>query len=233
VKKRVLVVEDDEGLADIMCHNLEHDGFEVRRVADGASALKTAKAFAPDLVLLDLMLPHVSGLDLCAAWRDQGNCQIIMVTARNRKDDKLLGLKTGADDYITKPFDLDELMARVHAVLRRGRPVIHHLTLGSVTIDFSNLTAYRGEEEIELTRRDFEILRYLAQRPNVVVYRDELLRDVWGFHDEPFTRSVDTAIARLRKKLEIDPHHPVYIHTAHGDGYYLTLGEDPGAVSSR
>lgn len=227
MKKRVLVVEDDKALADIVCHNLKHEGFEVQRVADGAVALKTAKAFAPDLVLLDLRLPGADGLALCEAWRAQGNCHVIMMTARNRKDDKLLGLKMGADDYITKPFDLDELIARVHAVLRRGRLLIQHLTLGPATIDFVNLKAHRGGKELALTRRDFEILRYLAQRPNVVVYRNDLLQHVWGFHEELFTRSVDTAIARLRKKIEADPHHPVYIHTAHGDGYYLTLREDP------
>ena len=223
MKKRVLVVEDDEALADIVCHNLEHEGFEVSRIADGSLALTTAKIFAPDLVLLD-------GLDLCASWRDQGNCQIIMVTARNRQGDKLLGLKMGADDYITKPFDLDELIARVHAVLRRGRPVIERVTLGPVTIDFADLTARRGDKHLHLTRREFEILRYLAQRPNVVVHRDDLLKYVWGFNnEESFTRSVDTAMVRLRKKIEADPHHPLYIHTAHGDGYYLS----PGGRSNR
>ena len=223
MKKRLLVVEDDEQLADVLCHNLEHEGFEVRRVADGESALSTARRFVPDLVLLDLMVPGVNGLDLCAEWRQGHRFPIIMVTARTSKEDKLLGLRLGADDYITKPFDLDELLARIHAVLRRIRPDVERLALGGTTIDFTSYTAQHAGRSLDLTRREFEILRYLAQRPNTVVYRNELLRYVWGYQDEPFTRSVDRAIARLRQKIEPDPHRPSFIHTAHGDGYYLTL----------
>jgi DNA-binding response OmpR family regulator len=222
VKKRLLVVEDDEALADILCHNLEHEGFDVLRVADGADALNTAKAFAPDLVLLDVMLPGISGLDLCAAWRREGRFPVVMVTARDGKDDKVAGLRTGADDYITKPFDLDELLARVHAVLRRARPSVERLRLGTTTIDFVTGTARHGGRSLELTRREFEILRYLAERPNTVVHREELLRHVWGFQEEPLTRAVDRAIARLRRKIEPKPHRPSFIHTAHGDGYFLT-----------
>jgi DNA-binding response OmpR family regulator len=145
-----------------------------------------------------------------------------MITARDRKDDKLRGLKLGADDYITKPFDLDELLARVHAVLRRSRPTVERLILGMTVIDLANFSARHGNRPLDLTRREFEILRYLAQRANTVVHRDELLRHVWGFQEEPFTRAVDRAIARLRQKIEANPHRPSYIHTAHGDGYYLT-----------
>jgi two-component system response regulator VicR len=220
--KRILIVEDDEALADVLCHNLEHEGFEVRHVPDGAIALSTAKAFSPDLVLLDVVLPGVDGVDLCASWRQEGRFPIIMVTARDRKEDKLHGLRMAADDYVTKPFDLDELIARVHAVLRRGRPDVERLTLGTTNVDFVHFTARHRGRSLDLTRREFEILRYLAKRPNTVVYRDELLRHVWGFQQEPFTRCVDRAIARLRKKIELDPHHPLFIHTAHGDGYYLT-----------
>ena len=223
MKKRILIVEDDQALADILHHNLEHEGFEVRRVAEGSVALSAARTFAPDLVLLDVVLPGVDGMNLCAFWRQESRFPIIMLTARDRKGDKLHGLKVGADDYITKPFDLDELLARIHAVLRRSRPDLERLTLGTTILDFVNFTAHQGGRSLELTRREFEILRYLGQRANTVVYRDELLRHVWGFQEEPFTRSVDRAIARLRKKIELNPQHPSIIRTAHGDGYYLTL----------
>jgi DNA-binding response OmpR family regulator len=224
VKKRILVVEDDEALASVLCHNLEHEGFEVKHVANGTPALSVARAFAPDLVLLDLLLPGVPGLDLCASWQTEGRFPVIIITARDRKEDKLRGLKAGADDYLTKPFDLDELLARVHIVLRRRRPaVLQRLKLGDIVIDFTRFTARRGHRSLNLTRREFDILRYLAGRGStVIVYRDELLRNVWGVTHEPFSRAVDRAIARLRTKIESDPHRPSFIHTAHGDGYYLT-----------
>jgi DNA-binding response OmpR family regulator len=224
LKKRILLVEDDELLADILCHNLEQEGFDVRRVADGELALNAARTFSPDLALLDLMLPGRSGFDLCAAWRQEGRFPIIVVTARDQKEDKIRGLRTGADDYITKPFDLDELLARIHAVLRRRRGEVEHLTLGAIAIDFVNCTAIttRGRRPIGLTSREFDILKYLAERAHTVVHRDELLKYVWGFQGDPLTRSVDRAIARLRMKIEPQPHRPIFIHTAHGNGYFLT-----------
>jgi DNA-binding response OmpR family regulator len=147
---------------------------------------------------------------------------IIFLTAKGQKADKIRGLRLGADDYVTKPFDLEELLARVHAVLRRARRRDDRLTLGTVTIDFAHLTASRGSEDLDLTHRDFEILRYLAERANTIVSRDELLRAVWGHGDSSTTRAVDHAIARLRKKIEETPHRPRFIHTVHGDGYRLT-----------
>jgi two-component system, OmpR family, response regulator VicR len=221
-KKRVLIVEDDEVLAQVVAHNLVHEHFDVRCVTNGTDALREAKAFVPDVALLDLTLPGSSGLELCRIWSRERRFPIIMMTARDRKDDELAGFGAGADDYITKPFDLERLLARVHAVLRRARPSAGFLTLGRITIDFAGLTAMDGDQPIELSHREFEILRYLAERPNTVVHRNELLRAVWGYHDEPITRSVDKAILRLRKKIERDPHHPAFIHTAHGDGYRLT-----------
>jgi DNA-binding response OmpR family regulator len=145
-----------------------------------------------------------------------------MLTARVQKADKLRGLELGADDYITKPFDLDEFLARVKAVLRRTRPSGDQLTLGSLTIDFVSRTARRGKTEAYLTQREFELLHYLAARPNRVVHRDELLRQVWGMSESLLTRCVDNAVARLRKKIEPDVERPRFIHTVHGDGYALT-----------
>jgi DNA-binding response OmpR family regulator len=145
-----------------------------------------------------------------------------MLTARSGKADKLRGLNLGADDYITKPFDLEEFLARVQAVLRRARPIIEQLTLGPVTIDFRARHAARAGRTLHLTQREFEILQYLSERQERVVHRSELLRAVWGYLDVPPTRSVDHAIARLRKKIEADAHDPRFIHTVHGDGYCLT-----------
>jgi two-component system, OmpR family, response regulator VicR len=222
MKKRILVVEDDAALARVLKDNLVFEGFEVECVADGNLVLTKAKSFAPDLVVLDIMLPGADGFELCATLRQRGRTPILILTARSQKADKLLGLNLGADDYITKPFDLEELLARVRAVLRRARPSTDRLTMGAVIIDFVSQTARRGKIDLHLTHREFEILQYLAGRQGRVVHRDELLRELWGYPQTPFTRSVDNAIARLRKKIEPDVHHPRFIHTVHGDGYSLT-----------
>lgn len=223
MKKRVLVVEDDPVLTRVLQDNLIFEGFDVRCVADGALAQQAAKDFSPDLVLLDVNLPGKSGFELCAAWRQGSRTPIIMLSAMGQKSDKLRGLKMGADDYVTKPFDLEELLARIHAVLRRARPSAGALVLGDVSIDFEQLKARNSSGEIDLTHRDFELLQYLAERPNSIVSRGELLRVLWGFPDSASTRAVDHAIARLRKKIETNPHKPRFIHTVHGDGYYLAL----------
>jgi DNA-binding response OmpR family regulator len=222
MKKRILVVEDDAALARVLRDNLGFDGFDVQCVGSGASALNAVKSFTPDLVVLDLMLPDASGFDLFGTLRQGGGTPIIILTARSQKVDKLRGLNLGADDYVTKPFDLEELLARVHAVLRRSRPLLDHLTLGVVAIDFRARHATKYDRILHLTYREFELLRYLADRQGRVVHRDELLREVWGYADMPTTRSVDHAIARLRKKIEANPHRPRFIHTVHGDGYCLT-----------
>jgi DNA-binding response OmpR family regulator len=222
MSKRVLVVEDDPVLTRVLRDNLTFEGFQVRTVADGNLALSAAKEFAPDLVLLDINLPGKSGLELCDMWRWGSQTPIILLTAKGQKSDKIRGLTLGADDYVTKPFDLEELLARIHAVLRRARPDVERLALGTVTIDFAQLKAWNGTQEIELTHRDFTLLQYLAKRPNSIVRRDELLRAIWGYPDSATTRAVDHAIARLRKKIEATPHKPRFIHTVHGDGYCLT-----------
>ena len=227
MNKRILVVEDDAALARVLRDNLTFCGFDVTCVADGDAALATARQVAPDLVVLDVMLPGTNGFDLCSVLRQGSRAPIIILTARSQKADKLRGLNLGADDYITKPFDLEEFLARVQAVLRRARPAMEQLSLGPVTIDFRSQHATRGGRTLHLTHREFELLQYLAERQERVVHRSELLREVWGYLDVPSTRSVDHAIARLRKKIEADARHPRFIHTVHGDGYCLTPAGAP------
>jgi DNA-binding response OmpR family regulator len=225
MKKRILVVEDDAPLARILVDNCTFDGFDVRHVSDGNAAVSAAAAFAPDLVLLDLTLPGTDGFELCRIWREELRIPIILLTARAHKDDKLKGLRLGADDYVTKPFDLEELMARVHAVLRRARPAIDSVTLGAVTVDFVRQVASSPRGAIELSHRELSLLRYLAERADSVVQRDELLHALWHFPDAAHTRAVDHAIVRLRRKIEPDPHHPRFIKTVHGGGYLLISRE--------
>jgi len=221
---RVLVVEDDASLSRVLRDNLTFEGFEVACVADGHRAVDAARTFAPDLIILDVMLPGRSGFELCGLLRQGGKTPIIMLTARSQKADKLRGLALGADDYVTKPFDVDELLARAHAVLRRTRPEVTRVTLGRVTVDLQQMSAREGQTDLHLTHREFELLRYLLERPGRVVSRHELLKEVWGYPAAPATRSVDHAIARLRKKIEPDPGNPRFLHTVHGDGYTLTPG---------
>jgi DNA-binding response OmpR family regulator len=231
MKKRVLVVEDDANLSALLRENLLFEGFDVDCVADGGQALGRARTFMPDLVVLDIMLPNVNGFELCGALRQHGRTPVLILTARSQKADKLRGLNLGADDYITKPFDLDEFLARVNAVLRRSRPNADTLVMGSIVIDFLTRTARQGKREIHLTHREFELLKYLAERPGHVVSRDELLREVWEYPEGALTRSVDHAIARLRRKIEIDPQQPRFIQTAVGTGYSLLADAGtPGPV---
>jgi len=221
-KKRILVVEDDVALATALVDNLLSEGYDTQCVNDGRRAIATAGAFKPDLIVLDLMLPGVSGFDLCRAFHDACETPILVLTARSQKADKVRCLDHGADDYLTKPFDLEELFARIRAILRRTRPSLETLTMGAIAVDFKARSAVRDNTDLHLTHKEFEILHYLAERQGHVVHRDELLKDLWGYAQAPFTRSVDTAMARLRKKIEVDAHHPRFIHTVHGDGYCLT-----------
>jgi DNA-binding response OmpR family regulator len=175
-------------------------------------------------VLLDLTLPGIDGLEVCRRLnREQSRTASIILTARRQKEDKLQGLRMGADDYITKPFALDELLARIEAVLRRVHPADDGLVLGSLHIDFNHYTAERNEQKVAFSQREIEVLRYMSARAGKVVSRDELLRNVWGYQNVPLTRSVDNLVARLRWKVEPDPDNPRYIHTVYGDGYRLTL----------
>jgi DNA-binding response OmpR family regulator len=222
MSKRVLMVEDDAGLGRVLHDNLTFAGFAVEWVTDGDAALRSVRAAPPDMILLDVMLPTHDGFALCGLLRKGGRTPIIMLTALGQKTDKIRGLELGADDYVTKPFHFDELIARIQAVLRRARPAVEHLTLGAITVDFVKLQARVHMRAFHFTHREFEVLRYLAERAGMVVSREELLREVWGYLDMPNTRSVDHAINRLRKKIEPDPHRPCFIHTVHGDGYCLS-----------
>ena len=222
MKQRILVVEDDPVLSRVLHDNLSYEGFEVACVGDGSRAIERSKDFGPDLILLDVVLPNQDGFELFGRFRQGGPTPIIMLTALGQKTDKLRGLRLGADDYITKPFDIEELLARVQTVLRRASPRSEGLVLGEVKVDFALRRAKRGDQELHLTDREFEILRHLASHQGRIVYRNELLRAVWGYRDDALTRAVDHAIARLRKKIETDHRHPVFIHTVHGDGYRLT-----------
>jgi len=233
MKKRILIVEDNESLAEVLNDNLAFEGFDVRCVTDGTLAIEQSKEFSPDLVLLDIMLPGKDGFEICQTLRRQGRVAILMLTAKAQKDDRVRGLTLGADDYITKPFDLEELIARIHAVLRRTHPDLQRLTLGRVMIDFEALQASDGDRNIDLSHLEYGLPQYLAGRSGAVIHRDDLLRDVWGYASMPITRSVDRAIARLRRKIEADPHHPRYIHTVHGEGYCLTPeGGDPAKAQT-
>ena len=222
-RHRILVVEDDPTLRLVLRDNLQSEGYEVDVAADGTRAISRARIATPDLVVLDLTLPDLDGFELLPTLHSLGQIPIIVLTARAERAEKLKGLNLGADDYITKPFDPDELLARIRAVLRRARPGVSRIRLGPVTIDFVKNSVSEGRRAIPLTHRELELLSYLADRRDVVVHRSELLRAVWGYLDTDIeTRTVDFAIARLRRKIEVDPRHPQFLRTAHGDGYCLT-----------
>ncbi len=223
---RVLVVEDDEAMAVALRDGFVYEGYEVVVARDGEAGLQMAREDPPDLMILDVMLPKMTGLEICKLLRGEGSdLPIIMLTARGQEIDKVLGLKLGADDYVTKPFSFMELMARVEAVLRRARPgggfqrPVH--TFGKVTVDFDRHQATRGGEALELSPREFRLLGYLVEHRGEVVSREELLDAVWGYDTIPFTRTVDTHVAKLRKKIEDDPSDPRHIITVHRLGYKL------------
>jgi DNA-binding response OmpR family regulator len=224
--RRILIVEDDASLALLLRDNLTYEGFVVECVGDGRDALASAHAVRPDLVLLDLTIPGLDGFQVChslSAAPDR--LPIIMLTARAQPHDKIRGLELGADDYVTKPFMLDELLARIHAVLRRTSRPLEVLTLGDVVVDFKGGQASRGRTKLLLNARELALLQYLAEHAGKVVSREQLLRDVWGFQQAPLTRAVDMFMTRVRRKIEPDPQHPRYIRTVHGDGYSLILDE--------
>jgi two-component system, OmpR family, alkaline phosphatase synthesis response regulator PhoP len=234
---KILIAEDDPVSRRVLEATLSKWGFEVLTTSNGREAWEALVApQAPKLAILDWMMPEMDGVEVCRRARgrpDAGPLHILLLTARGRKEDVIAGLQAGADDYITKPFDLEELLARIKVVLRRARPTLKRLTLGAVTIDFEALRAAHGAEDIHLSYREFDVLRYLAERRGSVVSRNELLSQIWSYADLPITRSVDHAIARLRKKIEPDPKHPRYIHTVHGDGYCLTPEGPADYVAAR
>lgn len=220
---RVLIIEDDPTMAVALRDGFQFEGYDVLEASDGVVGLQLASEQQPDLIILDIMLPQLSGLDVCQQLRSQGyNMPIIMLTARGQEVDKVRGLKLGADDYVTKPFSFVELMARVEAVLRRAsRPAekIEHYQFGNITLDFKRVQATKGHEVLDLSPREFDIMRYFIEHRGEVVTREQLLDAVWGYQNFPFTRTVDMHIAKLRKKIEDTPSDPRYIITVHRIGY--------------
>lgn len=224
----VLIVEDDESMSVALRDGFVYEGYEVTLAKDGEAGLQLAQRETPDLVLLDVMLPKMTGLDVCRQLRSSGNLvPVIMLTARGQEIDKVLGLKLGADDYITKPFGFMELLARAEAVLRRSsagreQPAPESYRFGDVQIDFKRHEAEKGGEPIELSPREFDLLAYFIQHRGEVVTRETLLDTVWEYNAIPFTRTVDMHIAKLRKKIEDNPGDPQHIITVHRLGYKFT-----------
>jgi DNA-binding response OmpR family regulator len=223
----VLAIEDDPAILRGLSDNLRFEGYEVVTASDGETGYQLQRQHKPDLILLDLMLPRMSGLELCRKLRGEGiQTPILMLTARSEEPDRVLGLDLGADDYVTKPFSVRELMARVRALLRRSQPgaeggqgLPDELRFSEADIDFRSYEALVGGKPVEMTRKEFAVLRFLASRAGEVVTRDELLNEVWGYEQYPSSRTVDNHVAGLRAKLERDASQPEHIKTVHGVGY--------------
>ena len=230
MKYKVLVVEDDEAMAVALKDGFDYEGYLVEVAKDGEAGLDRARTQNPDLIILDVMLPKMTGLEVCKVLRGEGNpVPIIMLTARGQEIDKVLGLKLGADDYVTKPFSFMELMARAEAILRRAKGPTAAAqgdaapyTFGEITVDFGRHEVRKQGEDVELSPREFRLLAYFVEHRGTVVSREELLDGVWGYETIPFTRTVDTHVAKLRKKIEAEPSDPEFLITVHRLGYKFT-----------
>ena len=227
--KKIVIVEDEPSLIFTLQDTLENEGYNVFIAEDGEQAVEVVKKENPDLMLLDLMLPEMSGYDVCKKVRDMNyTFPIIMLTARDQEVDKVTGLNIGADDYITKPFGVKELLARIQARLRRSdtyskaKP-INEVELDPVKIDLKNAKAIHPDGEKDLTTREVELIRYLAAHANEPVSRDALLENVWRYEHSTNTRTVDVHISKLRSKIEEQPEDPQYLVTLHGVGYMLKM----------
>ena len=241
--RTILVVDDEPTLRETLAEALEQDGLRVVTAADGVEALETFRAESPDLVLLDLMLPRMSGIEVCRVIRRESGVPVIMLTAKDGEIDKVVGLELGADDYVTKPFSLRELMARIRTQLRRldaaaskgsGATVTTHaklVVLGAVTIDLAGHRLLRDGADLAVKPKAFELLTFLVRNPGQVFSRDQLLEKVWGYDYAGETRTVDVHVHWLRSAIEVDPSQPHYLQTVRGVGYVLRLpGErDPGS----
>ena len=223
--KTILVVEDEPTLRETLAEALESDGYTVAQAADGRVALEKFRAAAPDLVLLDLMLPELSGLEVTRQVRAESSVPIVMLTARDAEVDKVVGLELGADDYVTKPFSYRELSARIRAVLRRGEqvgtPLPPMVDLGPVRVDLAGHRVLRGGAEIPMKPKVFDLLAFLLRHPGQVVSRDQLLEQVWGYDYPGETRTVDVHVHWLRSAIEPAPANPTLIQTVRGVGYVL------------
>ncbi|MBR1736016.1 MAG: response regulator transcription factor [Firmicutes bacterium] len=227
--KKILVVDDEQSIVNIIAYNLKKEGYEVICAEDGEQGYEAAQSEDPDLILLDIMMPKMDGYEVCRKIREKSDVPIIMLTARADEVDKVMGLETGADDYVTKPFGVRELMARVKANLRRSEPAKETpknqsenvLSFGELDIDVDRYTVYKKGETINLTLREFELLKYLAVHQSQIFTREVLLEQVWGYAFYGDVRAVDVTIRRLREKIEDDAGKPKYIMTKRGIGYYF------------
>ncbi len=224
MSKRILLVEDEPGLALTLTDRLIAEGYTVESARDGDTGLQRATNENFDLILLDVMLPRKNGFDVCRDLRQRGvQTPVIMLTARGQVVDKVVGLKLGADDYVTKPFEMMELLARIEAMLRRTPAAVPASSevyqFGAVRVDFRKAEVWYEDKAVELSAREFQLLRYFIEHRGNTISRDELLNEVWGYNAMPSTRTVDVHIAWLRQKLETNPRHPQYILTIHGLGY--------------
>ena len=228
--KTVLIVDDEKAIVDILDYNLRKEGYDTLCAYDGPEGLRMARERNPDLMLLDVMLPGMDGFEVCRKLRGEGsNLPIIMITAREEETDKVFGLENGADDYITKPFSMRELLARVKANMRRSAaaaPAAESepgdvLTIRALRIDLGRRSVQKNGVELDLTQREFELISFLARNPGKIVSRQELMSEVWQYEYFGDLRAVDVAVRRLREKLEADPANPDYVLTKRGVGYYL------------
>ena len=228
---RILVVDDEKLLVKGVKFNLENEGYEVECAYDGTSALELAREGRFDLILLDVMMPEMDGLEACMKIREFSNVPIIMLTAKSEDADKLMGFECGADDYLTKPFNILELKARVRALLRRAAGVQRSqgglLTVGKLTLDTQERVAIRDGQPVDLTAKEYDLIELLMRNPRRVYSRENLMNVVWGYAYAGDYRTVDVHIRRLREKLETDPSHPQYLLTVRGLGYRLAQEERP------
>lgn len=234
-QKKVLIVEDEKNIVDILRFNLQRSGYETCEAYDGLDGLEKARSENPDIILLDVMLPKMIGFDVCQALRKEGNnVPVIILTAREEEADKVLGLEIGADDYITKPFSMRELIARVGANIRRTGMVASSAptasaasvmpVAGDLSINTDSHQVFRGGKSIDLTQREYELLTFLASHPNKVYSRADLMEQVWNYgYVGDDVRTVDVTVRRLREKIEVDPATPAFILTRRGVGYYFAV----------
>ncbi|MEX2117151.1 MAG: response regulator transcription factor [Bacteroidota bacterium] len=224
--KRILVVEDDPAILRGLLDNLRNEHYTVDSETDGSKGLEKAAKFQWDLLILDIMLPRMNGLEICKALRQQGSSiPILMLTGKGEETDKVLGLELGADDYVTKPFSIRELLARVKALLRRQSGLnasVEETQIGDIHVDFKKQEMIRGKKKIEMSAREFELLKYFVEREGQVISRETILKEVWGYDSLPTTRTVDNYVLSLRKKIEPKPAKPKHLITVHTAGYKFT-----------
>ena len=220
---KILIIEDDRAILKAVESNLLSEGYQVETAIDGTTGLDRARDPSQDLILLDLMLPRLPGEEICRRLRQEGiTTPILFLTAKNEEEHRIAGFELGADDYVAKPFSVRELLGRIQAILRRAagqKHLLAHVHFGDVSLDFLKMEARRGDQNIFLTTRELAILRLMVSNKGVVISRDRLLNEVWGYDAYPTTRTVDNQIVKLRQKIEADPENPRYILTVRGTGY--------------